>query len=470
MEILLEHNWKQKTIEKLLAGKYIDDGTHSVAIFTPVNPGAKQYKNFDKDYTTYSDIENYRNEKKFIRFLREKDYKYVKVHGIFRGEQEVSFIVKNIPQDEVERICKETYQDSYIYADVNNGRVSDISFYQTLGVHEDGTVAEYVKRSSANKSEIFKTPNEDTDEYFTKIGKKSWKSEFPHFEKDANDNNSWRKEYMNENTNPLKEGDVGGAACTADSCIGDFAPEHVCSVVTDITPTRKKIDEFFDKMEANLKAIKEGKEPEQIQYEKFPSSKPDVYTKDDNKYIRKFDYGGTIRYPGDEEYAKLKSDWAEKRKAIHDKKINTTSFETYPNRTHRLGGPNLYSTYDDGREDDFLAWYEDHKKEQNKPTLKERMKESFEDINSDLYIVVPNTTEFDDYMQKNYADVHGYVDEDDAYVVIARDISDLADEYYDEFTVYECPEDVAENEDPVFYTTYDDLTSAQAKFDLPENR
>ena len=169
----------------------------------------------------------------------------------------------------------------------------------------------------------------------------------------------------------LKEGDVGGAVCTADSCIGDFAPEHVCSVVTDITPTRKKIDEFFDKMEANLKAIKEGKEPEQIQYEKFPSSKPDVYTKDDNKYIRKFDYGGTIRYPGDEEYAKLKSDWTEKRKAIHDKKINTTSFETYPNRTHRLGGPNLYSTYDDGREDDFLAWYEDHKKEQNKPALNE---------------------------------------------------------------------------------------------------
>lgn len=87
-----------------------------------------------------------------------------------------------------------------------------------------------------------------------------------------------------------------------------------------------------------------------------------------------------------------------------------------------------------------------------------------------IYIVVLNTTEFDDYMQKNYADVHGYVDEDDTYVVIARDISDLVEEYYNEFTVYECPEDVAENEDPVFYTTYDDLTSAQAKFGLPENR
>lgn len=458
MEVLLEHNWKQKTIEKLLAGKYIDDGTHSVAIFTPVNPGAKQYKNFDKDYTTYSDIENYRNEKKFIRFLREKDYKYVKVHGIFRGEQEVSFIVKNIPQDEVERICKETYQDSYIYADVNNGRVSDISFYQTLGVHENGTVAEYVKRSSANKSEIFKTPNEDSDEYFTKIGKKSWKSEFPHFEKDANDNNSWRKEYMKENTEVLKEGDVGGAACTADGCIGDFAPEHICSVVTDITPTRKKIDEFFDKLNANMKALKEGKAPEKIDYD---SDFDDLAWKE--AHVRKFEYPGTVRYPGDEEYNKLKSEWAEKRQAIHDKKV-VEPLNRYPNHTHSIGGnPNMYSKYDDGREDDFLAWYEDHKKEVTKPQLKEKgskMKESFEDVNSDLYIVVAVNPDSDVCKRLNdwYADLHGWVDNDDAFTIRADEISDIIDDFgRDELEIYECPTDIAESEEPDFYLSRSEL-------------
>ncbi len=457
MEVLLEHNWKQKTIEKLLAGKYVDDGTHSVAIFTPVNPGAKQYKNFDKDYTTYSDIENYRNEKKFIRFLREKDYKYVKVHGIFRGEQEVSFIVKNIPQDEVERICKETYQDSYIYADVNNGRVSDISFYQTLGVHENGTVAEYVKRSSANKSEIFKTPNEDSDEYFTKIGKKSWKSEFPHFEKDANDNNSWRKEYMNENTNPLKEGDVGGAACTADGCIGDFAPEHICSVVTDITPTRKKIDEFFDKLNANMKALKEGKAPEKIDYD---SDFDDIAWKE--AHLRKFEYPGTVRYPGDEEYNKLKAEWAEKRKPIHDKKV-VEPLNRYPNHTHSIGAPDMHSKYDDGREDDFLAWYEDHKKEVTKPQLKEKgkkMKESFEDANSDLYIVVAVNPKSDVCARLNdwYADMHGWVDNDDAFTIRADEISDIIDDFgKDELEIYECPLDIAESEEPEFYLSRSEL-------------
>ncbi len=457
MEVLLEHNWKQKTIEKLLAGKYIDDGTHSVAIFTPVNPGAKQYKNFDKDYTSYSDIENYRNEKKFIRFLREKDYKYVKVHGIFRGEQEVSFIVKNIPQDEVERICKETYQDSYIYADVSNGRVSDISFYQTLGVHEDGTVANYVKRSSANKSEIFKTPNEDSDEYFTKIGKKSWKSEFPHFEKDANDNNSWRKEYMNENTNPLKEGDVGGAACTADGCIGDFAPEHICSVVTDITPTRKKIDEFFSKLDANMKALKEGKAPEKIDYD---SDFDDIAWKE--AHLRKFEYPGTVRYPGDEEYNKLKAEWAEKRKPIHDKKV-VEPLNRYPNHTHSIGAPDMHSKYDDGREDDFLAWYEDHKKEVTKPQLKEKgkkMKESFEDANSDLYIVVAVNPESEVCARLNdwYADLHGWVDNDDAFTIRADEISDIIDDFgKDELEIYECPLDIAESEEPDFYLSRSEL-------------
>lgn len=457
MEVLLEHNWKQKTIEKLLAGKYIDDGTHSVAIFTPVNPGAKQYKNFNKDYTTYSDIENYRNEKKFIRFLREKDYKYVKVHGIFRGEQEVSFIVKNIPQDEVERVCKETYQDSYIYADVNNGRVSDISFYQTLGVHENGTVAEYVKRSSANKSEIFKTPNEDSDEYFTKIGKKSWKSEFPHFEKDANDNNSWRKEYMNKNTNSLKEGDVGGAACTADGCIGDFAPEHICSVVTDITPTRKKIDEFFDKLDANMKALKEGKAPEKIDYD---SDFDDIAWKE--AHLRKFEYPGTVRYPGDEEYNKLKAEWAEKRKPIHDKKV-VEPLNRYPNHTHSIGAPDMHSKYDDGREDDFLAWYEDHKKEVTKPQLKEKgkkMKESFEDANSDLYIVVAVNPESEVCARLNdwYADLHGWVDNDDAFTIRADEISDIIDDFgKDELEIYECPLDIAESEEPEFYLSRSEL-------------
>lgn len=457
MEVLLEHNWKQKTIEKLLAGKYIDDGTHSVAIFTPVNPGAKQYKNFDKDYISYSDIENYRNEKKFIRFLREKDYKYVKVHGIFRGEQEVSFIVKNIPQDEVERICKETYQDSYIYADVSNGRVSDISFYQTLGVHEDGTVANYVKRSSANKSEIFKTPNEDSDEYFTKIGKKSWKSEFPHFEKDANDNNSWRKEYMNENTNPLKEGDVGGAACTADGCIGDFAPEHICSVVTDITPTRKKIDEFFSKLDANMKALKEGKAPEKIDYD---SDFDDIAWKE--AHLRKFEYPGTVRYPGDEEYNKLKAEWAEKRKPIHDKKV-VEPLNRYPNHTHSIGAPDMHSKYDDGREDDFLAWYEDHKKEVTKPQLKEKgkkMKESFEDANSDLYIVVAVNPESEVCARLNdwYADLHGWVDNDDAFTIRADEISDIIDDFgKDELEIYECPLDIAESEEPEFYLSRSEL-------------
>jgi hypothetical protein len=457
MEVLLEHNWKQKTIEKLLAGKYIDDGTHSVAIFTPVNPGAKQYKNFDKDYTTYSDIENYRNEKKFIRFLREKDYKYVKVHGIFRGEQEVSFIVKNIPQDEVERICKETYQDSYIYADVNNGRVSDISFYQTLGVHENGTVAEYIKRSSANKSEIFKTPNEDSDEYFTKIGKKSWKSEFPHFEKDANDDNSWRKEYMKENTNPLKEGDVGGAVCTADGCIGDFAPEHICSVVTDITPTRKKIDEFFDKLDANMKALKEGKAPEKIDYD---SDFDDIAWKE--AHLRKFEYPGTVRYPGDEEYNKLKAEWAEKRKPIHDKKV-VEPLNRYPNHTHSIGAPDMHSKYDDGREDDFLAWYEDHKKEVTKPQLKEKgkkMKESFEDANSDLYIVVATNPESEVCARLNdwYADLHGWVDNDDAFTIRADEISDIIDDFgKDELEIYECPLDIAESEEPDFYLSRSEL-------------
>ena len=63
MEILFEHNWKQKTVEKLLAGKYIDDGTKSIAIFTPINPGAKQLDDFNKEYITYSNLENYRNEK-----------------------------------------------------------------------------------------------------------------------------------------------------------------------------------------------------------------------------------------------------------------------------------------------------------------------------------------------------------------------------------------------------------------------
>lgn len=457
MEVLLEHNWKQKTIEKLLAGKYIDDGTHSVAIFTPVNPGAKQYKNFDKDYITYSDIENYRNEKKFIRFLREKDYKYVKVHGIFRGEQEVSFIVKNIPQDEVERICKETYQDSYIYADVNDGRISDISFYQTLGVHEDGTVAEYVKRSSANKSEIFKTPNEDSDEYFTKIGKKSWKSEFPHFEKDANDNNSWRKEYMKENTEVLKEGDVGGAACTADGCIGDFAPEHICSVVTDVTPTRKKIDEFFDKLDANMKALKEGKAPEKIDYD---SDFDDIAWKE--AHLRKFEYPGTVRYPGDEEYNKLKAEWAEKRKPIHDKKV-VEPLNRYPNHTHSIGAPDMHSKYDDGREDDFLAWYEDHKKEVTKPQLKEKgkkMKESFEDVNSDLYIVVATNPESEVCARLNdwYADLHGWVDNDDAFTIRADEISDIIDDFgKDELEIYECPLDIAESEEPDFYLSRSEL-------------
>lgn len=452
MELLYEHSWKQKTIEKLLSGKQIDDGTKSIAIFTPVNPGAKKVNDFNTRFKDASPAENYRLERNLIRYLRNNNYRYVRVNGIFEGDSEVSFMVRNISQNVVEKICRETYQDSYIYANVNNGKISDIGFYQTIGVYEDGTVGKYVKRSDAETSKIFDTPKENISDYYTKIGKKSWMSEFPHFDDNSD---KWRQEHMNENV--LNEGDIGGAACTADGCIGDFAPEHICSVVTDITPTRKKIDEFFDKLDANMKALKEGKAPEKIDYD---SDFDDIAWKE--AHLRKFEYPGTVRYPGDEEYNKLKAEWAEKRKPIHDKKV-VEPLNRYPNHTHSIGAPDMYSKYDDGREDDFLAWYEDHKKEVTKPQLKEKgkkMKESFEDANSDLYIVVAVNPESDVCARLNdwYADLHGWVDNDDAFTIRADEISDIIDDFgKDELEIYECPLDIAESEEPDFYLSRSEL-------------
>lgn len=261
--------------------------------------------------------------------------------------------------------------------------------------------------------------------------------------------------HMKENAGALKEDIDGGAVCTADGCIGDFAPEHVCSVVADTTPTRKKINNFFSKLEENIKALKEGKDIEPIEYE----SRAGGYTKQ-NDYIRNFDCGGAVRYPGDEDYVKLQSEWREKRKPIHDKKINTTSFETFPNRTHRIGDINTYSTFDDGREDDFLAWYEDHKNETSKPKLNE----SFEDVNADLYVVIPVGIDAVERLGIWYSDAHGFVDEDDAYLIRADELSDLCDEFGpEELEIYECTQDIIEEPDD-FYASRDDLTSADDKF------
>ena len=264
----------------------------------------------------------------------------------------------------------------------------------------------------------------------------------------------------------LVEGDMGGAVCTADSCIGDFAPEHICSVVTDVTPTRKKVNEFFDALEEQMKNLKEGKEPQRIDYD---AEFDDLEWKKD--HIRKFEYPGTVRYPGDEEYNKLKADWAEKRKAIHDKKV-VEPLNRYPNRTMSIGQDNAYSRFDDSREDDFLAWYEDHKKEVAKPQLKEdkpqkKMKEAFEDYDSDLFIIVVKdiNSEAFERISEIYEDLHGYVDEDDAWTIRRDELSDFVDEYgVDAFEIYHITEDVADNEDPVFFTSREVLTDAKEMF------
>lgn len=458
MEYLVEHSWKRKNAFKLLAGKYVDDGTSSIAVFTPVNPGARKFNDFENTYTSFSDKENYQQEKKLEQFLRKNGFRYIKANGFFEGDSEHSYIVRNLPKEIVERICKETFQDSFIYANVADEKITDINYYQTPGVEDSGEVHDYLNRGKGDSSVVIDT---DPDQFaYTQVDKKSWINHFPHYDnnwENYENNGKWRKEYMNENTNPLKEGDVSGATCTTDGCIGDFAPEHICSVVTDITPTRKKIDEFFDKLDANMKALKEGKAPEKIDYE---SDFDDIAWKE--AYLRKFEYPGTVRYPGDEEYNKLKAEWAEKRKLIHDKKV-VEPLNRYPNHTHSIGTPDMHSKYDDGREDDFLAWYEDHKKEVTKPQLKEKgkkMKESFEDVNSDLYIVVAVNPESDVCARLNdwYADLHGWVDNDDAFTIRADEISDIIDDFgKDELEIYECPLDIAESEEPDFYLSRSEL-------------
>lgn len=280
----------------------------------------------------------------------------------------------------------------------------------------------------------------------------------------------------NNDNEKLLEGDIGGAVCTADDCIGDFAPENVC-VATDITPKRKKIDEFFNKLEVQMKNLKEGKEPEPIDYVgefEFPES---------NKYIRKFSYGDQVRYPGDEEYVNLKTSWQEKRKPIHDKKVMPRPFSEEPNMTSRIRKErNLYSTFDDGREDDFLAWYEDHKKETEKPVLKEseernHLSETLKTYDEDydepeanrLYLVaVDHNSILFEGLLHDFIDAHGYVDDYDAFVLPDYEIEDIFDNYsleaQDYIKVYELPEKVYESEDTEFHVSKDELEDASWRF------
>jgi len=182
------------------------------------------------------------------------------------------------------------------------------------------------------------------------------------------------KENNIETGNLLHEdGGIGGAAITGDvsstlggacdsSHIQNMAPEKVLDTVRkELDERTQKISKFFRAIETQEKrALTEGK----AESVKAPSFHEDP-TSWMNSSIRHFDFGGEVRYSGDEEYHKLRDEWRKRGQAIHDKKIGISNsfYNTYPNRTARIGNPILhtYGTFDDGREDDWLAWYCDAK-------------------------------------------------------------------------------------------------------------
>ena len=206
MEYLIEHSWKRKNVFRLLAGKYVDDGTSSIAIFTPVNPGARKFNDFENTYTSFSNEENYQQEKRLEQFLRKNGFKYIKANGVFEGDSEHSYIVRNLPKETVEKICKETFQDSFIYADVADGQMTEISYYQTPGVEDSGKVHDYLNRGKGDSSVVIDT---DPGQFaYTQVDKKSWINHFPHYDNDWDNyenNGNWRKEFIKEDTDVLSE-------------------------------------------------------------------------------------------------------------------------------------------------------------------------------------------------------------------------------------------------------------------------
>ena len=206
MDNLIEHSWKRKNAFKLLAGKYVDDKTSSIAIFTPVNPGARKFNDFENTYTSFSNKENYQQEKKLEQFLRKNGFRYIKANGVFEGDSEHSYIVRNLLKEVVEKICKETFQDSFIYAEVANGKITEINYYQTPGVEDSGEVHDYLNRGKGDSSVVIDT---DPDQFaYTQVDKKSWINHFPHYDNDWDNyenNGNWRKEFIKEDTDILSE-------------------------------------------------------------------------------------------------------------------------------------------------------------------------------------------------------------------------------------------------------------------------
>lgn len=149
------------------------------------------------------------------------------------------------------------------------------------------------------------------------------------------------------------------ASAGADGSLAACVPENV------IVNSHKK---FQEKLERDLAALREGKTIDTREYELMAD------TEDQSTYIREFDYGGRVRYPGDEEYYKQAEEWKARRKPIHDKKVAIYDrFKYSPNMTTRIQKErNLHGTFSDGREDDFLAWYEDHKENLKRPTFTKR--------------------------------------------------------------------------------------------------
>lgn len=195
MERIIEQGWNRKRVLKLLSGGFIDDGTKSIAIFTPANPGARKYDDFEERFTSSDERTNYNECKKLEKFLKQNNYRFIKAAGCFAGEKEPSYIVRNLSRSMVEKICKNTFQDSYIFGNVVDGKIENLEFYQTPGVHESGEVEDYVSRGAGDASKIIDT---DPDEYaYTQIDKKSWINHFPHYDNDWDEfenKGKWRSE------------------------------------------------------------------------------------------------------------------------------------------------------------------------------------------------------------------------------------------------------------------------------------
>ena len=103
--------------------------------------------------------------------------------------------------------------------------------------------------------------------------------------------------------------------------------------------------------------------------------------------------------------------------------------------------------------------------EADKKLLMKKMKENMEP--SDLFIVVPTDSCSDDYDFSDFEDVSVMVDDSLGYAMRADDISKLLTEGKidpDCITVYECPDYIAESEDP--RPVVDDAESLEQIYDV----